>query len=566
MDKCKVGQTFNWFTVIEEPFFKETPKKIKGFQKVWFVKCLCRCGTEKIIRVESIVKGTTKSCGCYNLSIASKRGSKANLKHNLVKHPLYGSWKSMNNKCYNKNSTDYFGGDITVCDEWKVDFKTFYDWAIQYWSEGFVISRRDEMLSFNPNNCYFRSKGEIARNNNNPEKAKGTCLEKYGVEHPLQNPEILAKTKATNNARYGGNSPFSSKEIIEKIKRNNILKYGVSNIAMLNSTKEKMAKTCFKKFGTKSPSENQEVKQKQINTCMSRYGVPYFTKTYGKIENEIQKLLETWSNKKFYKNTYIICGKELDIYNDEMKLAIEYCGLYWHTEGSPEPRNYTYHYSKYKTCLEQGIRLITIFSDEWKYRKPQVMNFLKSVVGIYEQKIFARKCNILEVPKKEAELFMEENHIQGPRKGSKFFIGLYYENELIGCLTIGTHHRQNHCTAVLDRMCFKDGVQVIGGASRMFKKAIDWSRINGYTKIVSWSDSRWTQGKIYETLGFILEDELKPDYSYVKLSDPNKRYSKQSHQKKHIGAKEGQTEKERMIELGYSRIFDCGKKRWGYQL
>jgi hypothetical protein len=83
----------------------------------------------------------------------------------------------------------------------------------------------------------------------------------------------------------------------------------------------------------------------------------------------------------------------------------------------------------------------------------------------------------------------------------------------------------------------------------------------GYEKIVSWSDNRWSEGKVYEALGFYLEEELGPDYSYVK---DRQRISKQSCQKKHLFKKGavGDTELEMAKSLGYSRIWDCGKKRW----
>lgn len=234
-----------------------------------------------------------------------------------------------------------------------------------------------------------------------------------------------------------------------------------------------------------------------------------------------------------------------------------------------EHHGYTrkYHLDMYKGYLEQGIRLILIFSDEWEHKKPQVLNFLKSALGVYERKIYARLCECREVPKKEAEKFLVEQHMQGPRRGSLFYIGLYFQEELLGVCSFGSHHRLGHPEAILDRLCFKDGVQVIGGASRMFKRGIEWCKSKGYPKILSWSDSRFSVGHLYNVLGFNKDDQMGPDYSYVLLADPSApRRSKQSNKKSCIGAREGQTERERTIELGRVRVWDLGKIRWSYNL
>jgi hypothetical protein len=85
---------------------------------------------------------------------------------------------------------------------------------------------------------------------------------------------------------------------------------------------------------------------------------------------------------------------------------------------------------------------------------------------------------------------------------------------------------------------------------------------NNYKKLVSWSDNRWSQGNVYNKLGFILEENMKPDYSYI--TKQGIRISKQSNTKEKLLKKGGigKTEKEMAVSIGYARIYDCGKKRW----
>jgi len=262
----------------------------------------------------------------------------------------------------------------------------------------------------------------------------------------------------------------------------------------------------------------------------------------------------------------IIGPKEIDIYIPKFNLGIEYCGLYWHNELSPTPRDFSYHYNKMKSCEERGVRLITIFEDEWNDRKKQIKNYLKSTLHIHNFKIYARKCKIKEVDSKTARIFLDNYHIQG-KTHIKIAFGLYFENELLGVVTGNKHHRrQRHNKAfVLNRLVFKDGVQVVGGASRLVKKLIKYCKENNYNKLISWSDNRYSQGNVYEKCGFSLESDLNPDYCYI--TPEIKRESKQSNNKRNLLKKGAignmtNTEKELAFSLGMVRIWDCGKKRW----
>ena len=258
----------------------------------------------------------------------------------------------------------------------------------------------------------------------------------------------------------------------------------------------------------------------------------------------------------------IIPPLELDIYVPSLNLAIEYCGLYWHSE---EYKDNNYHVTKMKLCNEKGIRLITIFEDEWLQREKQVKNFLLSVINKNEIIVMGRKTELKQVSKEEASVFLEENHIQGSPLFEIAF-GLYYNNELVGITTGNRHHRQGHNKLfVLNRLAFKSNTSVSGGSSKLLKALIQYARGKGYFKLISWSDNRWSEGNVYQKIGFGLVEELSPDYSYVQKQT---RISKQSCQKKSLlkrGAT-GNTEHEMARSLGFYRIYDCGKKRWEINL
>ena len=117
--------------------------------------CKCDCGNEKEIEKSSLIAGLTKSCGCLH--------NEGNRKTHGGKHTrLYHIWLNMKARCYNNNTKEYkyYGGrGITVCDEWKNDFKNFRDWSFD---NGYMenvkrnectIDRIDYNGNYEPSNC-----------------------------------------------------------------------------------------------------------------------------------------------------------------------------------------------------------------------------------------------------------------------------------------------------------------------------------------------------------------------------------------------------------------------------
>lgn len=323
-----------------------------------------------------------------------------------------------------------------------------------------------------------------------------------------------------------------------------------------------------------SKKNNRRVFEVECNKCKGKTMKETYYLNTGCINCEkptiTQNIIHNWvvsSNLEASQNFKLPSRKELDIFIPSLNLAIEYCGLYWHSEKNGKDKNY--HYNKMKEAKEQNVRLITIFEDEWLERQEQVKNFLLSVLNKNEHKVYGRNTYVKTIEKSAANRFYDENHIQGKPHATNLNVGLFSKNEdkLLGVMSFGPHHRGGDpYMSVLNRLAFLHNHTVYGGASKLFLFAADLLRKAGYKTIASWSDNRWSEGAVYEKLGFVLEEELKPDYSYV-VGD-KARVSKQSCQKKHLlkrGAV-GKTELEMSLSLGYSRIWDCGKKRWVYSL
>lgn len=204
---------------------------------------------------------------------------------------------------------------------------------------------------------------------------------------------------------------------------------------------------------------------------------------------------------------------------------------------------------------------IHIFEDEWLYRRKIVESRIKNALGLSESKIYARKCEVREVTSQDSKVFLDENHIQG-NTFAKYNFGLYYDNELVSLMTFGSLRKnlgsvkQENVYELL-RFCNKLNTNVIGGASKLFNHFIN--KYNSI-KIISYCDLRWSNGKLYETLGFKLKHISRPNYFYVDLI--NKIRENRFKYRKDVLIKEGfdsnKSEHEIMLERHMYRIYDCG--------
>jgi hypothetical protein len=295
----------------------------------------------------------------------------------------------------------------------------------------------------------------------------------------------------------------------------------------------------------------------------------YYSFPVQQMQNKVYEIIQTITDKQIIQNDKkVISPYELDIYIPDLNFAIEFNGSYWHSEATiPHEEARVKHCNKTKLCENKGIRLFHIFENEWKSRSTQILNFIKTIVGSNAINIAARKCQLkIEDPIVNSKDFMDNNHIQGHTTAIKYF-NLYYNDEIVASMSAAKHHRQGQDakTIVLSRLCMKDGYNVQGGPSKLFKAFKQWSIENGYNRVLSWSDNCWTQGRIYNVLGFRLDIEFGPDYFYWSPIE-NRYYSKQSQKKSATGCPKEIKEHEWCASKGLYRIWDCGKKRWIFEL
>lgn len=98
-----------------------------------------------------------------------------------------------------------------------------------------------------------------------------------------------------------------------------------------------------------------------------------------KEEIELYKYISSiYKNNIITNDRTILNGKELDIYLPDINIAIEYNGLYWHSDAI-ESDPY-YHLNKSIECEKQNIRLIHIFEDQWIYDKENIKKIIFDII------------------------------------------------------------------------------------------------------------------------------------------------------------------------------------------
>lgn len=161
MPKLKdlTGQKFGRLLVLSRA---ESPNPKYG--AYWL--CKCDCGSITIVRANCL-KNSTYSCGCLKTEKDIQKGQKRKT-HGMSQKRIYKIWTDIKTRCYNKNNKEYkwYGErNIKMCNEWKNDFRVFYDWAIQNgYTEELSIDRIEVNGDYEPNNCRWADKLTQANN------------------------------------------------------------------------------------------------------------------------------------------------------------------------------------------------------------------------------------------------------------------------------------------------------------------------------------------------------------------------------------------------------------------
>jgi len=118
----------------------------------------CECGKIISKKTADVKRGKTKSC------------SRLCTTGNPSKHPLYQTWNSIKQRCYQKNATGYqnYGGrGITMSESWKNSFWNFVSDMKDKPFSAALVDRIDNDKGYCKGNCQWSSPLNQANNKRN---------------------------------------------------------------------------------------------------------------------------------------------------------------------------------------------------------------------------------------------------------------------------------------------------------------------------------------------------------------------------------------------------------------
>ena len=404
------------------------------------------------------------------------------------------------------------------------------------------------------------------------EKSRATWLDRYGVTNPAMSQEVKDKKIATSLQTYGTKYPNQSDVVKKRVHISNSQRYlgghhtrqhipaDLKSLDLMNALHQTK--------GIMEIAEEYGVHYQTVSRIFNEIGVTRVDhnrlnrKITGtsKFESEVSEfvgsIVAIERNLRFNSQTFGVY--ELDILVPDLKLAFECNGSYWHSELNGKTRDY--HLNKTKAALEQRIRVVHIWEHEWNTRRDLVKSRIGSILGV-NKRVYARQCIMRVVDSGQAGDFLERNHIQG-RCPSEIKLGLFWNGDLIALMTLGRSRYDSNVGYELIRYCSVSGFNVVGGASRLFKRFV--SRYSPKS-VVSYSDIGWNTGNMYTQLGFQLVGQSAPAYYYTRnYRDFENRVKYQKHKLPSLLSKFDATLTEwaNMQANGFDRIWDCGTHKY----
>lgn len=153
-------------------------------ERLWL--CRCTCGARKEIDTYCLLRGETRSCGCFQ--------REARIKHGMTYTNEHRIWRGMVARCTQPSSPQfkYYGGrGIAVAEEWRRDFPRFLADVGPRPSPSQSLDRIDNSRGYEPGNVRWATHAEQSRNTrrNRWMEFRGERLTitdlaaKYGINH-----------------------------------------------------------------------------------------------------------------------------------------------------------------------------------------------------------------------------------------------------------------------------------------------------------------------------------------------------------------------------------------------
>ena len=581
---------------------------IRFIQRVWHwvnhypTNYICKCGKSTTFNKnwkDGYKVSCSAKCAQSNQSVKDKRRD-TNIERwgvdNIAKSVIIKD-KTSSTNLERYGHTSSFQNE-NVRNKWSNNIKNKYGVDHYFKSDDF------KKKSIATNNIRY-GVDHYVQSNSYIENTIATNNERYGVDWYTQTEDYLIKSKETNNEKYGANHYSMTDEYKMRVNESNLLKYKSKWYYQSDDFKKKSLEKIMSKYGVVHYTKSKEYRD-YINSdeyrCLRLLRRASFYEERGFIFISSERI----GHARLYSN---LCGHEFNIHptnlqrrllcgvvvctecnpidtrqsgqeiniinwlkdinvlfksNDRNSIspyeldvligsvALEYNGLYWHSEMYKER---SYHLNKTNKCIDSNIDLIHIWEDDWLYKQEIIKSIILSRIGKIDNIIYSRKCIIKEVDDVNiVRNFLDINHIQGYTSYGKC-VGLYYDNILVSCMLF--HNTRGRIELV--RFVTILNTIVVGSASKLFKYYVSNYECH---EIISFADRSMFSGGVYKMLGFKFIYRTKPNYWWVIDGIRKHRFNYNKKRLIKDGFDPNKSESEIMCDRGYYKIYGCGQDKW----
>ena len=353
-------------------------------------------------------------------------------------------------------------------------------------------------------------------------------IQKYGVPHPMMLPEVKQKFKDSMKQKYGVEHALQNKELVKKSQSTNLIRYGM-------------------KYACNLPQ------------CMSS---PYNSSTISKLNEKFCQHLEIAGIR--YTKEFPVENRAFDIAIPDQKILIEINPTYTHTY-LPNVTHYhnpgldrNYHRDKSILASKYGYRCIHVFDwDDWD----KIINLIRPKI-----KIRARDCSILKLYELTTKKFLNAYDIKGDCSGKVICLGLVKGGVLYETMVFGRGRWGSPYDAEILRLCTIPGVQVLGGASKLFNFFMNTYELSS---VVSYCDNAKFDGGVYNHLNMTKIRDIAPQAYWTKgTKRVTSNYLSRNGYSKVLGVpqEDNLEDTKAMVEHGWLPIYDCGQSVYAYDI
>lgn len=433
------------------------------------------------------------------------------------------------------------------------------------------------------------------------DKIKKTNIEKYGTPCVLNNEDIKKKIIDTNIKRYGAPNPSQNKDIhLKKMRATkqyqitngtiiNVQGYEPQFLDLLGKTQEIKSdvidvpeikyvnggkdRVYFPDLFIEEYNLLVEVKSHYTMSCdksliydkilgsvCAGYNVLLVVIDNGSIcshmyyDQEIVLFMEETG----YQDMMVRCGRTYSQYvNNSVSINFN------HPYFSVEQMTSTVYMQRVIEDLRAAYDQVFMFDVSDVLTNFNVIkNMIRFKVGIGTV-TYARKCETIIVSPQDAKDFLNKTHLSGFTPCSDY-IGLTHQGQLVAIMCfskprLGVGKSRDN---MYELVRFSSFGRVIGGASKLLKH---FMCVNPGVDIISYSDNMYSGGGLYKTLGFELNNTVRPRFRYIKRGEVvlHHRFKYAKHKLKNMSSYDVLlSEHEIMLKEGFFRSYDAGKKTW----